>query len=65
MKNPPNIKKTLAGIPGRGVAIVKGIVGAVGYLLASLALVAVVSSCSTGALDCTAKPMPKECQHAL
>lgn len=65
MKNPPNIKKTLAGIPGRGAVIVKGIVGAVGYLLASLALVAVASSCTANALDCTAKPLPKECQDAL
>lgn len=46
MKNPHNIKRTLAGIPGRGVAIVKGIVGAVGYALASLVLVAAVSSCA-------------------
>ncbi len=43
MKNPPNIKKTLAGIPGRGAVIVKGIVGAVGY---ALVLVAAVSSCT-------------------
>lgn len=58
MKNPPNIKKTLAGIPGRGAVIVKGIVGAVGYLLASLVLVAAVSSCTATwePFDCNAQP---------
>lgn len=65
MKNPRNIKKTSAGNPGRVGQIVKQAARAVGYALASLVLVAAVSSCSTGALDCTAKPLPKECEHAL
>ena len=69
MKNPRNIKKTSAGNPGRVNQILRQTARGVAYLLASLALVAVVSSCAasvkTHALDCTPKPLPKECRDAL
>lgn len=49
--------------------ILKQTARVVAYLLASLAVVAVVSSCAasvkTHALDCTPKPLPKECEHAF
>ncbi len=42
---------------------------AVVYLVSALAVVAVVSSCAasvkTHTLDCTPKPLPKECRDAL
>ncbi len=58
MKNPPNIKKTSAGIPGRGAVIVKQAARVVGYALASLVLVAAVSSCASTwePFDCNAQP---------
>ena len=66
MKNPRNIKKTSAGNPGRVNQILRQTARGVAYLLA---VVAVVSSCAasvkTHALDCTPKPLPKECEHAL
>lgn len=69
MKNPRNIKKTSAGNPGRVNQILKQTARAVGYLVASLVLAGVVSSCAasvkTHTLDCTPKPLPKECEHAL
>ena len=69
MKNPRNIKKTSAGNPGRVNQILRQTARAVVYLVASLTVVAVVSSCAasvkTHALDCTPKPLPKECRDAL
>lgn len=69
MKNPRNIKKTSAGNPGRVNQILRQTARAVVYLVLGLAAVAVVSSCAasvkTHALDCTPKPLPKECEHAL
>ena len=60
MKNPRNIKKTSAGNPGRVNQILRQTARAVGYLLASLVLVAVVASCHdwhrAHAFDCNAQP---------
>ncbi len=35
------------------------------YLASALAVVAVVTSCQSSALNCSSKPLPKECEHAL
>lgn len=58
MKNPRNIKKTSAGNPGRVNRILKQAARVVGYLLASLAMVAAVSSCAATwePFDCNAQP---------
>lgn len=45
--------------------ILKQTARVVAYLLASLAVVAVVSSCQSSALNCNAKPLPEECRDAL
>lgn len=56
MKNPHNIKKTLAGIPGRGAAIVEHLARAVAVIVLALAGVVVVASCTAHAFDCNAQP---------
>lgn len=54
MKNPRNIKKTSAGNPGRVNQILRQTARAVVYLVSALAVVAVVSSCQSSALNCNA-----------
>lgn len=51
MKNPRNIKKTSAGNPGRVNQILRQTARGVAYLVA---VVAVVSSCQSSALNCNA-----------
>ena len=49
--------------------ILKQVAHVVGYLTLALGIGAVVASCAasvkTHALDCTPKPLPKECRDAL
>ena len=54
MKNPRNIKKTSAGNPGRVNQILRQTARAVVYLVSALAVVAVVASCQSSALNCNA-----------
>ncbi len=54
MKNPRNIEKTSAGNPGRVNQILRQTARAVVYLVSALAVVAVVSSCQSSALNCNA-----------
>lgn len=65
MTKPAASTKTQAGNPGRVNQILRQTARGVAYLLASVALVAVVSSCQSSALNCNARPLPKECEHAL
>ena len=54
MKNPRNIEKTSAGNPGRVNQILRQTARAVLYLVLGLAVVAVVASCQSSALNCNA-----------
>ncbi len=65
MAKPDAHKKHTPGRSWNLSPIVKQAARVVGYITLAVAGVVVVASCADGALDCTAKPMPKECQHAL
>lgn len=68
MTKPPYTKKAYDGRQ-KLASILRQTARAVLYLVSALAVVAVVSSCAasvkTHTLDCTPKPLPKECEHAL
>lgn len=64
MTKPPYTKKAYDGRLAV-VRIVKQAARAVGYITLALGIGAGVNACKSVALDCTAKPLPKECEHAL
>lgn len=46
-------------------SILKQTARAVVYITLALGIGAGVNACKSVALDCNAKPLPKECEHAL
>lgn len=64
MAKPADIKKTPTGRLKLG-SIVRKTARVVAYITLALGIGAGVNACKSVALDCTAKPLPKECQHAL
>lgn len=46
-------------------SILKQTARAVVYITLALGIGAVVASCQSSALNCNAKPLPEECEHAL
>lgn len=64
MTKPADIKKTPTGRL-QLASIVRKTASVVAYITLALGIGAVVASCQSNAINCNAKPLPKECQHAL
>ena len=64
MTKPAASTKTQAGRL-QLASILKQVARVVAYITLALGIGAVVASCQSNALNCNAKPLPKECEHAL
>lgn len=64
MTKPPYTKKAYDGRQ-KLASILKQVARVVAYITLALGIGAVVASCQSSALNCNAKPLPKECEHAL
>ena len=64
MTKPPYTKKAYDGRL-QLASILRQTARVVAYITLALGIGAVVASCQSNALDCTPKPLPKECRDAL
>lgn len=64
MTKPPYTKKAYDGRQ-KLASILRQTARAVAYITLALGIGAVVASCQSSALNCNARPLPKECEHAL
>lgn len=65
MTKPAAHKKHTTGRSWNLSPIVKQAARVVGYITLALGIGTTVASCQSNAINCNAKPLPKECEHAL